>query len=401
MASDQLRTWWVHIPMRNPLEQKQAGFFQIILLGWIILATIGLPLNFLRGMGDAASAPPPETLPSPEALPPIFFVLIWSLALAALMLWLSPVVAMILLRRGRFGGSVMIASWGLLFGHSIATFALGVSDPSVYVVYQIPIALAGLLGRRRMLLAVSGYSIFFVLFVGFLQSQDPPLAGFFSAAAMAAATGNAVPAPDLVQPLVFFVTVTLLISLLLDRFGEAFRGALYQAQDREKALEAIRGSLEVEVSERTSALASALEDVQRRADAQAALLAENEQQRDMIREMSVPVLPVSRNTLVMPLIGALDSARLVQIQEQALGRLEATRARCLLLDVTGVPVIDTQVAQGLIRVVQAARLLGAEVILVGIRPEVAQAIVGLGIDLGGIRAHSDLHNALLQAGGKQ
>jgi rsbT co-antagonist protein RsbR len=395
MTTDRLRSWWAHIPTRNPLEQKQAGFFQIILLGWIILATFGLPLNFLRGSGDPASAPPPETIP------PIFFVLIWALLLAALMLWLSPVIALILLRRGRFGGSVMFAAWGLLFGHSIATLALGVSDPSVYVVYQIPIALAGLLGGRRMLLAVSGYSIFFVLFVGFLQSQDPPLAGFFSAAAMAAASGNAAPASDLVQPLAFFAAVTLLISLLLDRFGGAFRGALYQAQDREKALEAVRESLEVEVSERTAALASALEEAQRRADEQAALLTENEQQRDMIREMSVPVLPVSRNTLVMPLVGALDSTRLVQIQEQALGRLEATRARCLLLDVTGVPVIDTQVAQGLIRVVQAARLLGAEVILVGIRPEVAQAIVGLGIDLDGMRTHSDLHNALLQIGGKR
>lgn len=123
-------------------------------------------------------------------------------------------------------------------------------------------------------------------------------------------------------------------------------------------------------------------------------------QRDLIREMSVPVLPISRDTLVMPLVGALDSARLAQIQEQALGRLEATRARRLLLDITGVPVVDSQVAQGLLSVVQAARLLGAEAILVGIRPEVAQAIVGLGLDLGGVRTHSDLHSALLvRAGG--
>lgn len=122
-------------------------------------------------------------------------------------------------------------------------------------------------------------------------------------------------------------------------------------------------------------------------------------QHDIIREMSVPVLPVSRETLVMPLVGALDSARLAQVQEQALGRLEATRARRLLLDITGVPVVDSQVAQGLISVVQAARLLGAEVSLVGIRPEVAQAIVGLGLNLGSIRTHSDLQSALVRAGG--
>jgi rsbT co-antagonist protein RsbR len=396
MTVEQLRTWWSYIPTRDPLRQQQATFFQVFLLGWIILATVGLPLNFLRGAGGE-----PASTPAPEAIPPIFLVIMWLLLLASLMLWLSPVIALVLLRRGRFNGAVMMAVWGLLFGHSIATLALGVADPSVHVLYQIPIALAGLLGGRRMLLAVSGYSIFFVILVGFLQMQSPPLAGFFSAAAMAAVAGSSAPAPDLTQPLIFFVVVTLLITLLFDRFGGAFSGALRQALEREKALELIRGSLETIVGERTAALATALEETQRRADAQAALLAENELQRDLIREMSVPVLPVSRDTLVMPLVGALDSARLAQIQEQALGRLEATRARRLLLDVTGVPVVDTQVAQGLIRVVQAARLLGAEVTLVGIRPEVAQSIVGLGIDLGGIRTHSDLHNALVPSGGKR
>ncbi len=391
--TSRLRTWWEQIPTRNTLEQKQVSFFQVVLFGWIILATVGLPLNFLRGAGEPMDAPPPE------AIPPIFFVLFWLLLIAALMLWLSPVIAMILLRRGRFSSAVMMAAWGLLFGHSIATFVLGVDNPSVHMVYQIPIALAGLLGGRRMLLAVSIYSICFVLLVGFLQLQSPLMAGFFSATAMAAATGNAALSPDLFQPLAFFVVVTLLVSLLLDRFGGAFRSALLQSEEREQALEAIRASLEDTVSERTSALTVALEDVQRRADEQAALLAENMQQRDIIREMSVPVLPVSRETLVMPLIGALDSARLAQIQERALGRLQVTRARRLLLDITGVPVVDSQVSQGLISVVQTARLLGAEVSLIGIRPEVAQAIVSLGLDLSNVRTYSDLQSALVHAEG--
>lgn len=128
-------------------------------------------------------------------------------------------------------------------------------------------------------------------------------------------------------------------------------------------------------------------------------LAVIQRQQEAIRELSVPVLPVSRDTLVMPLVGALDSARLLQVQEQALERLAATRARRLLLDITGVPVVDSHVAQGLIRVVQAARLLGAEVTLIGIRPEVAQSIVGLGINLNSIRTSSDLQSALAQKGG--
>nr|WP_255603828.1 STAS domain-containing protein [Oscillochloris sp. ZM17-4] len=367
------------------------------MVGWIILATVGLPLNFLRGVaggqgGDQVAAPPPE------AIPLIFTIFAWVLWLATLMLWLSPVIALVLLRRGRFNGAVLMAVWGLLIAHSIATYALGVGDASVYVVFQIPIALAGLLGGRRLLLAVAGYSIILVLLIGLLQSMNPPQAGFFSAAAMAAAMGGTATTPDLGQPLVFFVAVTLLISLMLDRFGSALRGALGQALEREAELEDIRGSLEAMVGERTAALEAALHDIRRQADEQNLLLTENAQQRDFIREMSVPVLPISSDTLVMPLVGALDSARLAHIQEQALGRLETTRARHLLLDITGVPVVDTQVAQGLIRVVHAARLLGANVTLVGIRPEVAQSIVGLGIDLSGIRTHNTLQSALVQAG---
>jgi len=122
--------------------------------------------------------------------------------------------------------------------------------------------------------------------------------------------------------------------------------------------------------------------------------AEVEQQRAVVRELSVPILPVSGNTLVMPLVGALDSVRLRDIQQRALGALEHSSARRLLLDITGVPVVDSQVAQGLLTVVQAARLLGAEVVLIGIRPEVAQALVQLGIDLTNVVTNVDLQTAL-------
>jgi rsbT co-antagonist protein RsbR len=152
--------------------------------------------------------------------------------------------------------------------------------------------------------------------------------------------------------------------------------------------------LEQRVADRTAALADALNEVQTRAIEQEQLLAENTRQRETIHGLSVPVLPLSTHTLVMPLVGELDGARLRLIQEQALHALEHSSARYLVLDITGVPIVDSQVAQGLLAVVQAARLLGAEVMLVGIRPEVAQAIVGLGIDLQGVHTSSDLQTAL-------
>jgi CHASE3 domain sensor protein/anti-anti-sigma regulatory factor len=120
-------------------------------------------------------------------------------------------------------------------------------------------------------------------------------------------------------------------------------------------------------------------------------------QQVVIREMSVPVLPLLASTLVMPLIGALDSKRLAQMQEQALHALERSSARQLILDITGVPLVDTQVAQGLIQLVQAAQLLGAQVSIVGIRPEVAQALVGLGTSLSNIKVFSTLQRGVAQA----
>jgi rsbT co-antagonist protein RsbR len=110
--------------------------------------------------------------------------------------------------------------------------------------------------------------------------------------------------------------------------------------------------------------------------------------------MSVPVLSVTSSTLVLPLVGALDTARLRLLQDQALRAIERAPIRTLILDITGVPLVDSQVAQGLLMVVQAARLLGTEVLLVGIRPEVAQAIVGLGMSLPGLRTYNDLQSAL-------
>ncbi|MEP7190741.1 MAG: STAS domain-containing protein [Roseiflexaceae bacterium] len=117
-------------------------------------------------------------------------------------------------------------------------------------------------------------------------------------------------------------------------------------------------------------------------------------QRNVIREMSVPVLPLSQSALVLPLVGALDSERLALVQEQALRSIEQLSARFLILDITGVPIVDTTVAHGLIQVMQAARLLGAEVVLVGIRPEVAQAVVGLGIHLNDIVTRSTLQSGI-------
>jgi rsbT co-antagonist protein RsbR len=185
-----------------------------------------------------------------------------------------------------------------------------------------------------------------------------------------------------------------LTLLLLWQFSSRLRATLAQAQAANAALRIAQTGLEAQVADRTAALHTALADVETRAAAQTELLAALEQERTTVRELSVPVIPISATTMIMPLVGALDTSRLQQLQTQALSALERSTAQMIILDITGVPVVDTQVAQGLLKVVAAARLLGAQVALVGIRPEVAQALVGLGVDMRDIRTFSDLQSAL-------
>jgi rsbT co-antagonist protein RsbR len=122
-----------------------------------------------------------------------------------------------------------------------------------------------------------------------------------------------------------------------------------------------------------------------------------EEQRGVIREMSVPILPLSDHALVMPLIGTLDTARLQVALQRALQAIAQRATHYALLDITGVPLIDTQVGRGLLDIIQAARLLGTEVVLVGIRPEVAQTVVQLGIPLEQVTVRSTLQEGIVYA----
>jgi rsbT co-antagonist protein RsbR len=120
-------------------------------------------------------------------------------------------------------------------------------------------------------------------------------------------------------------------------------------------------------------------------------------QNAALAELSTPLIPISDEVTVMPLIGAVDSRRAQQVMETLLEGIAQTKARVAILDITGVPVVDTQVANALIRAAQSVKLLGAQVILTGIRPEVAQTLVGLGADLSAITTRSSLQSGIAYA----
>ena len=119
--------------------------------------------------------------------------------------------------------------------------------------------------------------------------------------------------------------------------------------------------------------------------------------RRILRELSVPVVPVWKGVLVVPLVGILDSARARDMTQTLLDAIVRERARVVILDITGVPTVDTQVADYLIRAVKAARLLGTRGVLVGIRPAIAQTLVRLGVDLSDVHTEADLESGLQHA----
>lgn len=120
-------------------------------------------------------------------------------------------------------------------------------------------------------------------------------------------------------------------------------------------------------------------------------------QTDEIAEISTPVIRVWDGILAMPIIGTLDSSRTQVVMENLLQEIVLTSSNIAILDISGVPAVDSLVAQHLIKTVSATRLMGAECIISGIRPEIAQTVVHLGIDLSGIVTKATLASALRYA----
>ena len=189
------------------------------------------------------------------------------------------------------------------------------------------------------------------------------------------------------EPIVDFVALCAagaITLLVLSQFHTRMHQSLTKVQEANAALQGQRANLEAQVAERTASLQQAMADLEARAAEQQRLLAETEQQHNAIRALSLPILLINQTTLAAPLIGTFDSLRLAELQQHMLLAIERSGAKTLVLDITGVPAVDREVALGILRVAQAARLMGARIVLAGIRPEVAQAIISLGVDLAGL-----------------
>jgi rsbT co-antagonist protein RsbR len=121
------------------------------------------------------------------------------------------------------------------------------------------------------------------------------------------------------------------------------------------------------------------------------------QQQEAIRELSTPVLQVRERLLILPIIGVLDSQRARQVTEQLLRGIRSNRAKVVVVDITGVPTVDSTVANHLVQTVEASRLMGASVIITGLSSEIAQTLVTIGVDLSKMTAVGDLQGGIEQA----
>jgi DNA-binding response OmpR family regulator/anti-anti-sigma regulatory factor len=193
-------------------------------------------------------------------------------------------------------------------------------------------------------------------------------------------------------------------ELLRQTNGE-LENEIAERRKAEEALHKVHEELEARVERRTVQLARANAELEAegaerlRAEQDRARLQEEviRMQAAMLEELSTPLIPLSDAVVIMPLVGTIDSKRAEQILAVVSQGVVSKGARVAIIDITGVPTVDTHVASVLIRASQAVRLLGAEVVLTGIRSRVARALVELGVDLGGLVTRGSLQAGITYA----
>lgn len=188
----------------------------------------------------------------------------------------------------------------------------------------------------------------------------------------------------------------------IERANEQLAREIAERKVIEDELREAKEELEIRVAERTTELSIANEQLQqelartRHAEDEQARLREEIiwVQQGMLAELSTPLIPIGEHIVVMPLIGTIDEGRAERVMQILADGVVEQGARVAIIDITGVAQVDTHVAHTLIQVAQAVRLLGAEVVLTGIRSSVAQTIVSLGLDFSMLTTRSTLYSGL-------
>jgi rsbT co-antagonist protein RsbR len=350
------------IASTDPIERRQAPALQMILIAISIAALVAF-IVFLAVLGVNPTGGVP--------------------AGGAVLVMLTSLTGVAALRRGYFRLAVLVPSAGLITAVFFVTVIYGYPAATPFLpVMFIPVILTGLLIETRPLLLIAAAS---ALIAAAIFLVNPVIAPF---------TTMVQPPGDLtIVAVALFLLVLFVVTTIIALFGPVLRQSLMAALARERELEQLRDSLEATVNERTAGLQEALRTVEQREAQLQQALTDLRASQATIRELSAPVLPVLPGVLIAPLVGAIDESRATVFVANVLHAVERERAQQVIFDVTGVPLIDTQVARMILQAADAVRLLGAQVILVGIRPEVAQTVVGLGVALD-MKTYADLQQAI-------
>ncbi len=343
----QFRTWMAAIPLADPLRREQAATLQSLIFLLIAASLIGAPLSL------SATSQVDQVIGIVSSL------------IQALLL----IAATVVLRRGQFSAAVALVIVSTILFAALNMVPTGLEGSrAVFTALAIPIVLAGLLGGRRLLAFASALTMVLVIGVAMFSSIAPTLVGY----------SRQTYDPRLTS--VVYVIVAIVLTVLIDRFGRALQTALARARTRECELDALRMSLEQQIRERTAALQATVDQLSA--------------SQTTITLLGAPILPVLPGVLVAPLIGQFDSARAAALSEKILAAITNQRAETVIFDITGVAVVDQRTIAELLQLAGAVRLLGAEPVIVGVRPDVAIALVAQEIDLTAQRFYPNLQEVV-------
>jgi len=336
------------------------------ILTWSLVALASAPLRF--GLEYAASG-------GGQLLAATVLTLLGT-ALAGLARWLV----------GR--GQIIVGTWVFILGGVVvfgpAPFLVDDALPIVAICYMVAVLIIGLI--------VSPTAGFYTGFIASVLFALPVLLLHFQALPF---SPHVVPEGLSVVATIGFNTMVLILSAFLVREATgSIREALAETRRYAQEMDNYRRQLEQRIERRTEELDEALASVQAHSDGLDRALKELEDSRRVIRELSSPVVPVLQGIIVMSLVGSIDSQRAVVMTAEMLDGIERYGARIVILDITGVPVVDTQVAKILLEAARAAQLMGCRAVLTGIRPEIAQTMVELGIEVTDLVTRSELQGGM-------
>jgi rsbT co-antagonist protein RsbR len=183
--------------------------------------------------------------------------------------------------------------------------------------------------------------------------------------------------------------IATIVALLNEVTGGTYSSRLPELRENDAFVQLFRA-----INEMVDTLEAARDTAEKFQTELSERLATIEQQRAAIRELSTPVIEVWDRVLCLPVVGVMDTTRGAEMTESLLRGVVEKRARCTILDVTGIEVMDTATADHFLRMAKAVRLLGAECVITGISPSIAQTIVHMGVNLDQVRTHRSLRDAL-------